>query len=144
MKGLINRMRDLFSRQSVSAVEDSPSIMFCARNVTKGNVIAQRVRWAGTSTERRRGLLDHESLDVNEGMYIVPTQWIHMFGMRFSIDVAFIASDGRVLHIERALQPNRFSRLVLRAEGALEFAAGVLASSNTTVGDTIELVESSN
>jgi len=139
---LIGGIRGLLRPERASDTGDSEPVVFCARNATKDSIIAERVRWAGSSAERRRGLLDHGSLDVNEGMYIVPTQWIHTIGMRFPIDVAFIASDGRVLHIEHELKPNRFSKLVLRAEGALEFAAGVLANSNTTVGDTIELVDS--
>ena len=71
-------------------------------------------------------------------MYLVPCQWIHMFGMRFSIDVAFLARDGRVLAVHHGLCPNRLSRPVLRAEGVLELAAGVLRNTRTTVGDRIE------
>lgn len=110
-----------------------------AVNVTKGVEIASRVIWAGTSDTRRRGLLGRSRIDADEGMYIVPTQWIHMFGMRFPIDVAFLGEDGTVLFIHHTLKPNRLSRLVWRAEGALELAAGVLEATGTTVGDVIEL-----
>ena len=109
-----------------------------AVNATRGVVIARRVRWAGTSESRRRGLLYRDTLDTDEGMYIVPTQWIHMIGMRFPIDVAFLAPSGRVLHIHHGIRPNRLSRPVWRAEGALEVAEGVLRNSNTVVGDIIE------
>jgi uncharacterized membrane protein (UPF0127 family) len=110
-----------------------------AVNVTKGTLVASRVDWAGTSEERRRGLLDHSHLAADEGLYIVPTQWIHMFGMRFPIDVAFLAPDGRVLCVHHSIKPNRLSRLVWRAEGALELPAGKLEATGTEVGDTIEL-----
>ncbi|UCG51297.1 MAG: DUF192 domain-containing protein [Candidatus Latescibacterota bacterium] len=112
--------------------------MLRAVNITKGTEVASRVEWAGTSETRRRGLLGRGHLDPDEGIYIVPTQWIHMFGMRFPIDVAFLASDGRVLFVHHGLKPNRLSRLVWRAEGALEIAAGMLKTTNTTVGDVIE------
>jgi uncharacterized membrane protein (UPF0127 family) len=108
-------------------------------NLTRGAVLASRVRWAGTSAERRRGLLGRSHINPDEGIYIVPTQWIHMFGMRFAVDVAFLASDGRVLFLHHGLKPNRLSRLVWRAEGALELAAGTLRATNTNVGDMIEL-----
>ncbi|MDH3216691.1 MAG: DUF192 domain-containing protein, partial [Candidatus Krumholzibacteria bacterium] len=78
-------------------------------------------------------------LDAAEGVYIVPTQWIHMFGMRFAIDVAFLASDGRVLVIHHGIKPNRLSQIVWRAEGALELAEGTLRATNTEVGDIIRL-----
>jgi uncharacterized membrane protein (UPF0127 family) len=110
-----------------------------AINVTRDSVVASRVSLAITSVERRRGLLGRNSMDPDEGMYIVPTQWIHMFGMRFAIDVAFLSSSGRVLFVHHALKPNRLSRLVWRAEGALELPAGTLRASRTMVGDTIEL-----
>jgi uncharacterized membrane protein (UPF0127 family) len=61
-----------------------------------------------------------------------------MFGMRFPIDVAFLDSEGQVLHLCRALNPNRLSPIVWRAEGALELAAGTLEATNTEIGDVIE------
>lgn len=110
-----------------------------AINVTTDTLVASHVEWAGTSQARRRGLLGRDHLEPNQGMYIVPTQWIHMFGMRFPIDVAFLDGDGRVLWIHHVLKPNRLSRLVWRAEGALELAPGTLARSGTEVGHVIEL-----
>ncbi len=120
---------------SVTAEDDD---LFQAINVSKGVVVACRVEWAGTSETRRRGLLGRDHVDSGEGAYIVPTQWIHMFGMQFPIDVAFLDSEGRVLHVCRALNPNRLSPIVWRAEGALELAAGTLEATNTEIGDVIE------
>ncbi len=107
-------------------------------NVTRVTALAERVVWA-TGAAKRRGLLGREQLDRSEGMYLVPCQWIHMFGMRFPIDVAFLGKDGRVLALHHGLPPNRLSRPVLRAEGVLELAAGVLAATGTAVGDVVEL-----
>jgi uncharacterized membrane protein (UPF0127 family) len=66
-----------------------------------------------------------------------------MFGMQFPIDVAFLAPDGRVLHVHHGLLPNRFSRLVWRAEGALELARGVLHETGTIAGDILQFDKSS-
>jgi uncharacterized membrane protein (UPF0127 family) len=118
---------------------DEPLLL--AVNASKGTVVARSVRWAGTSEARRRGLLGRDSLGAQEGMYLVPTQCIHMFGMRFPIDVAFLASDGRVIHTYHGIKPNRLSRVVWRSEGALELAEGTLLASNTTVGDIVEFHE---
>lgn len=136
MKGPLAWLRSSRTADDPVIIEEPP---LRAVNVTRDTVVATKVVWAGTSDTRRRGLLGRESLDPDEGMYIVPTQWIHMFGMRFPIDVAFLDSDGRVLHIHHALKPNRLSRLVWRAEGALELCAGALSASGTAVGDVIEL-----
>jgi uncharacterized membrane protein (UPF0127 family) len=58
--------------------------------------------------------------------------------MAFPIDVAFLARNGRVLALHAGLRPNRLSRLVFRAEGALELPAGTLAATGTRVGDVVD------
>jgi uncharacterized membrane protein (UPF0127 family) len=113
-----------------------------AVNVSKGaRIVASRVEWAGTSAQRRRGLLGRNGLDPEEGMYLAPCEWIHTFWMRFPIDVAFLARDGRVLTLHHNLKPNRLSKIVLRAQGALELSAGRLRATDTEVGDIIQFRE---
>jgi hypothetical protein len=109
-----------------------------AVNTSKGGaVLASRIEWAGTSAQRRKGLLGRTELGPEEGIYIVPCKWIHMFGMKFPIDVAFLARDGRVLTVHHGLKPNRLSRISFRAEGVLELAAGRLRATGTEVGDLV-------
>lgn len=113
-----------------------------AINISKdGIILAEQVEWAGTSAERRHGLLGRSSLDPEAGMYIAPTQWIHTFRMKFAIDIAFMDCHGRVLTVHHALKPNRLSKISLGAEGALELSAGRLRATNTEVGDIIKFRE---
>ena len=113
-----------------------------AVNVSKGGtIVARRVEWAGTSAQRRRGLLGRSGLDSEEGIYIVPCEGIHTFRMKFPIDVAFLGKDGRVLAVHHSLKPNRISRIVLRAQGVLELSAGRLRATDTEVGDIIQFRE---
>ncbi len=122
-----------------AAVHESEVSYVQAINSSKaGIIVARRVLWAATSQQRRRGLLGRDQLDEGEGMYIVPTELVHTFGMRFPIDVAFLSEDGVVLKINRDLRPYRVSKLAIHAQGALELAAGRLAETGTEVGDTIE------
>ncbi len=121
---------------------DSRGVNLQAVNATKGGaIVARRVEWAGTSPERRRGLLGRTRLEPDEAIYLVPCQWIHMFGMRFAIDAAFLAPDGRVVAVHHDLKPNRLSKPVLHAEGVLELAAGTLRATGTDVGDVIRFEE---
>lgn len=118
----------------------SSSATLIARNRSKGDtILASRVVWAGSSAARRRGLLGRDSLNPDEGIYIVPCEWVHTFGMRFPIDIAFLHRDGRVLAVHHALKPKRLSKLVFRAHGVLELAAGRLAETQTEVGHIIIL-----
>ena len=123
--------------QSCEPRREEPCLQ--AINVTKDSLVAARVRLAMTSDERRRGLLGRDQLDSDEGLYVVPAQWVQLMGMRFAIDIAFLSPSGRVLFVCRNIKPNRLSRPVWRAEGALELPAGVLDASRTEVGDIIEL-----
>lgn len=118
---------------------DTSEHVLQAVNISKqDSIVASRVAWAGSSTTRRRGLRGRSDMHPEEGLYIVPCQWIHMFGMKFPIDVAFLSAEGRVLTIHHGLKPNRLSRISFRAEGALELAAGRLIATNTVVGDVIQ------
>src|SRR5262245_27240219 len=112
-----------------------------AHNRTRDAVVADRVEWAGSSGSRRKGLLGRDRFDEGEGLYIVPCQWVHMFGMKFAIDVLFLASDGRVLALHHGLKPGTISKLVWRADGVLELPEGTLVRTGTVVGDVVDLVD---
>jgi len=118
----------------------STEVPLRAVNVTSGSVLAEAVEWAGTSEARRRGLLGRAGLAPGQGLYLVPCCWIHMFGMKFPIDAAFLDSRGRVVAMCHSLLPNRLSRPVPRSEGVLELPAATLAATGTRVGDTVQFV----
>ena len=76
---------------------------------------------ATTRAARRRGLLGRDGI---EGALVLrPCRQVHTIGMRFTIDVAFCARDGRVLRVCR-MRPGRVSRLVWRGRFVVEAAAG--------------------
>ncbi len=84
---------------------------------------------------RRRGLLGRDGVD---GVLVLePCRQVHTFGMRFPIDVAFCASDGRVLRVLSAMRPGRVSSVVWRARRALEGEAGLFARWNLRPGDLV-------
>jgi len=103
-------------------------------------MLADQLELADTSASRRKGLLGRSELKSGEGLYLTPCEWLHTFGMRFEIDVAFLSSTGQVLAVHHALKPNRLSRLVLRAYGALELPAGILRATSTERGDIIQIL----
>ena len=74
-------------------------------------------------------------------LIIAPSQAIHTFSMRFSIDVAFVAKDGLVLKVRQAVPPRRIA-VSLRAFAVIELPAGALEASDTKAGDRL-LVEGS-
>jgi hypothetical protein len=84
---------------------------------------------------RRRGLLGRDGID---GVIVLePCRQVHTFGMRFPIDVAFCAADGRVLRIVAEMVPGRVSRVVWRARRALEGEAGLFRRWDLHPGDVV-------
>jgi hypothetical protein len=113
-----------------------------ALNRTRGTVLCDHLESAGGLAGQGRGLLGRDGLSAGAGMLFVsslPLMWMHMFFMRFAIDIVFLGRDGRVLHICHELRPWRLSPVVWRARKALELSAGAAAASSTQTGDLIEL-----
>jgi uncharacterized membrane protein (UPF0127 family) len=94
---------------------------------------------------RLRGLIGRRSLAAGDGLYLPGTNGVHMFFMRFAIDVVFVGaprSDGaqRIVALKENLRP--WTGLVLYARGArgaVEVRAGSLAESGLRVGDYVTL-----
>ncbi len=109
------------------------------RNIDRGTVLATRERWATSVAERARGLLDADGLDEGEGLVISPCTSVHMFGMRFALDVVFVKKDGRVLRAISNLKPWRFTRIYFTAKHCIELPVGVIEESGTRTGDLLDM-----
>lgn len=91
---------------------------------------------ATTRRARRRGLLGRHSLD---GAFVLrPCAWVHTIGMRFPLDVAFVAEDGTVVRIARMAR-HRIGKPEPRAEWVIEGTAGAFERWGLRVGDSVEL-----
>ena len=107
------------------------------RNVTRDVVVATDAMIANTSETRNRGLLKHISLPQGEGLWIIPSQAVHCFGMKFDIDVLFLSKDKEVLKIKEHMKPRRIA-ICIWAHSVLELPAGTVASTGTAKGDQLE------
>lgn len=86
--------------------------------------------------ERRRGLRGRTGI---EGAFVIPCcRWVHTVGMRFPIDVAFVAADGTVTKIVR-MPPWRIGAPVREARWVIEVALGAFERWGLGVGDVVEL-----
>jgi len=111
------------------------------RNLTRSTTLATAETWAVTGATRAKGLLDRDSLGDGEGLVISPCNSVHMFGMRFPLDVLFVDVDGVVVRAHENLAPGQFTRIHLRARRAIELPVGVIAASGTVAGDRLDLGE---
>jgi uncharacterized membrane protein (UPF0127 family) len=77
--------------------------------LTKGDgaVVSDRCHIADAPLGRMRGLLGRSGLEPGESMLFRPAGSIHMFFMRFAIDVVFCDDELAVLEVIPGLQPWR-------------------------------------
>ena len=113
-----------------------------AFNKTRGSVLCARLENAGGLAGQGRGLLGRDGLEPGTGMLFesgrfTPFMWMHMFFMRFAIDIVFLGRGNTVIKINPRLQPWRLSSIVFGARKALELPSGAADASSTKVGDEI-------
>jgi len=109
-----------------------------ATNATRATVLGRRIRVAETGLTRIVGLLGERELQSGDGLLIVPSQGVHTLGMQFPIDIAVLDDDWKVLATRRDMRPFRMTQIFWRAAAVLELPSGMLESTSTRVGDTIE------
>ena len=108
-------------------------------NLTRGTTVAPRCRVASSIRDRGVGLLATPEPAPGDGLLIERTQSIHMFFMRYPIDVLFIDRAGQVTRIIRALRPWRMVWWARGARDCIELGVGTLEASGTQVGDQLAI-----
>ena len=106
-------------------------------NTSKQTVLGESVEVARTGAERNKGLLGRQGLDPGTGLWIVGTEAVHTFWMKFAIDLVFLDKKRRVTKVVPALKPWRMA-MSWRASSVVELPAGAAAEARTERGDEIE------
>ena len=110
-------------------------------NVTRGTIVADRVRVASSMRDRTVGLLRTPEVMPGEGLWIESSPSIHMFFMPYAIDAVFVSKAGRVTKVVSNLKPWRLVWWARGARDCLELRAGAAAESDTQPGDALRTVE---
>lgn len=111
------------------------------RNTTRQTDIAHHARVADTFWTRLRGLIGREPLAPGEGLVIVPCKGVHMWFMRFPIDVIYVGEGDRVVDVDENLQPWAIGRPRRESRYVIEVPAGMVAATGTRPGDRLVLEE---
>ncbi len=106
-------------------------------NAARQRELGTRVGLAEWWWQRLRGLLGHPPLQEGEGLLLVPCNAVHMHGMKYPLDVAFLDRAGVVVALYPQLPPGGRTRRHRQARVALELPAGTLAASGTREGDVL-------
>jgi uncharacterized membrane protein (UPF0127 family) len=103
-----------------------------------GRVVVADLEMARSTWSRFVGLMGREALDPSSGLWIEPCNSIHMFFMRFAIDVLFLDRQRRVKKVMLNLKPWRISPIIFGARTVVELPAGTLAD-RSLVGSQLTL-----
>jgi uncharacterized protein len=120
-----------------------PQVRLRISNLTRQAELARSVDVADHGAKRRRGLLGRTVLAQGEGLWIVPCEAVHTFGMQFPIDLVYLDRNKQVKKIKHAVPPGRLSAC-LTAHSVLELAAGSIRKAQTRPGDKLEFTDASN
>jgi uncharacterized protein len=108
------------------------------RNITRQTALAETALIADTSAKRRTGLLQHSELLPGQGLWIVPCEGVHTFGMKFPIDIVFLSKKRVVRKVKHAVPRWRIA-LDLFAHSVLELPPGTIKATQTAAGDQLEI-----
>lgn len=106
-------------------------------NQTQKIVLAENAILADTVAARFIGLLRHDVLPVGAGLVITQCHSIHMFFMKFAIDVVFVSRNKMVVGLVKNIKPFQMSGYYWRADCAIELPAGQIEKTKTALGDKI-------
>jgi uncharacterized protein len=101
-----------------------------------GKVLCERCEMPESAFGRARGLLGRDGLEPDGGMLIDRAGSVHMFFMRFPIDVVFLSRDRTVVGVRHRLAPWRVAA-ARHAVASLELPAGRAAEAGVEKGDRL-------
>lgn len=109
-------------------------------NRTRNACLADAAESARTLFQRMKGLIGRPArlFPAGKGLWIIPSDGIHTFGMRFPIDAVYLDSSGKVLRLYHSLPPCRIGAIILKTRSVLELPPGILAKTHTEAGDVLE------
>jgi uncharacterized protein len=101
--------------------------------------IAEKLDIADNFFLRFKGLLGRSSFEPGEGLMITKCRSVHMFFMRFAIDVLFCDSRNTIVAIKHVLRPWATSGVVWEADYVIELPAGTAAALALKSGDELRI-----
>lgn len=106
--------------------------------------MAADVRIATSMWSRFWGLMLRSSLAEDEGLLIKPCSSVHMFFMRFPLDIVYLNKDSAVVKVVPGLKTWRMSLGGRGAHSALELPAGTAARVGVEPGDRLRIADTSS
>ena len=107
-------------------------------NESRGIMLAERITVADTFWKRLRGLLGTREWPEGNALLISPCNSVHMFGMKYCLDVLFLDRQNMVLEAVESLAPGRI-KLCCGAKCVVELPVGTVRRTGTRCGDQLQI-----
>ena len=130
-------IRSIFSHL-IPRPNAKPDLRLRISNLTRQSELATCAEVADDGAKRRKGLLGRQGLAPGEGLWIMPCEAIHTFGMQFPIDLVYLDRKMCVRKVKGQVRPWRLSAC-LSAHSVLELASGTIRATQTRPGDVIQV-----
>ena len=116
---------------------NEPQGKYYVFNETRMCFLSLGVTAADTHVARLRGLLGRVRLGSDDGLWVVPSQGIHTFGMLFPIDVIYLDAGRRIIHCIEHLAPFRIAPIRIQSDSVLELPPRTIFGTGTQLGDQL-------
>lgn len=110
---------------------------YCVYNQTRESFLSLGVAAADTTLMRLKGLIGKLTLELDEGLWIIPSRGIHTVGVLFPIDLVYLDEHYHVIHVVESFPTFRISPWITQAASVLELPTHTIYSSQTQPGDQL-------
>lgn len=107
------------------------------QNRTRQQSLGEHILVADTFWTRLRGMLGRPEPQSGEGLLIIPSKSVHMWGMKYPLDVLVLDEDQTILATYTPLEPGQHTSWHSKGRMVLELPAGQVQRTQTQVGDQL-------
>lgn len=110
---------------------------YCVYNQTRECFLSLGVTPADTVFTRLKGLIGRLKMRTDEGLWVVPSNGIHTWGVLFPLDLIYLDENLRVVYVTEHFPRFKVAPLRIRAASVLELPTHTIYSSQTQPGDQL-------
>jgi len=110
---------------------------YCVFNKTRESFLSLNIAPADSHLSRLKGLVGKFRLKSDEGIWVIPSQGVHTIGVLFAIDLIYLDSEYKVIHLIESFGTFRIGPIRANCASVLELPTRTIYSSQTQRGDEL-------
>lgn len=110
---------------------------YCVYNQNRECFLSLGVSVADTAFTRLKGFIGKLKLKADEGLWVVPSNGVHTWGVLFPLDLIYLDENHRVIYLTEHFPRFRIAPLRIQAASVLELPPHTIYSSHTEAGDQL-------